>query len=99
MIRKKEYLHHNDENISFHLKRSLVNRYKTMFVDKLTKKDLKELQYYLKNQFDEDRHINQEFKNKFEVKLRQYFHEEVLKREITSIEALIQRLGPRDLKK
>jgi hypothetical protein len=34
---------------------------------------------------------------KFEVKLRQYFHEEVLRREIVSIETLLSLMQPQDL--
>ena len=69
-----------------------------MFVDKLTQQDLRELQFYLKNQFDEKRRINAEYKLKFESKLRQYFHEEVLRREIVSIETLVSLLRPEDVK-
>ena len=75
-----------------------MNKYKEMFVDKLTKQDLKELQFYLKNQFDENRQLNAENKLKFESRLRQYFHEEVMWREIISIETLLGLLTPEDVK-
>jgi hypothetical protein len=78
---------------------SLVERYRTILVDRLTAEDLKELQFYLENQFDENRNLNREYKEKFEGKLRQFLHEEVLTREIIGIEALIRDLRPSDLKK
>ena len=75
-----------------------MNKYKEMFVDKLTKQDLKELQFYLKNQFDENRQLNAKYKLKFESLLRQYFHEEVMRREIISIETLLGLLTTDDVK-
>jgi hypothetical protein len=81
------------------IKTTLTKKYMEMFVDKLTQQDLRELQFYLKNQFDEKRQINAEYKLKFESKLRQYFHEEVLRREIVSIETLLGLLKPKDVKK
>jgi hypothetical protein len=85
-------------NPSDDIKPMLMNKYKEMFVDKLTKQDLKELQFYLKNQFDENRRLNAEYKLKFESRLRQYFHEEVMRREIISIETLLGLLTPEDVK-
>jgi len=76
-----------------------MNKYKEMFIDKLTKQDLRELQFYLKNQFDENRKINPGYKLKFESRLRQYFHEEVMRREIVSIETLLGLLEPGDVEK
>ncbi|HVN65795.1 MAG TPA: hypothetical protein VMT31_04160 [Methanomicrobiales archaeon] len=78
---------------------SLVERYRKILVDRLSARDLEELQFYLKNQFDEEGHLNREFKDKFEWKLRQFLHEEVLTREIPGIEALVRSLKPGDLKK
>jgi len=78
---------------------SLVERYRTILVERLTAEDLKELQLYLGNQFDENGNLNREYKEKFEGKLRQFLHEEVLTREIIGIEALIRDLRPSDLKK
>ena len=86
-------------NPSDDLKTTLMNRYKEMFVDKLTQKDLRELQFYLMNQFDEKRQLNAEYKLKFESRLRQYFHEEVMRREIISIETLLGLLTPEDVNK
>jgi len=86
------------KNPSDDIKTTLMHKYKEMFVDKLTQQDLRELQFYLKNQFNENRQLNTEFKLKFESHLRQYFHEEVLKREIISIETLLGLLRPEDVK-
>jgi len=88
-----------DTNPSDDLKTTLMNKYKEIFVDKLTQQDLRELQFYLKNQFDENRQLNAEYKLKFESRLRQYFHEEVMRREIISIETLLGLLTPEDVKK
>jgi len=74
-----------------------MNKYKEIFVDKLTRQDLRELQFLLKNQFDENRQLNAEYKLKFEARLRPYFHEEVLKREIVSIETLLGLLQEEDI--
>jgi hypothetical protein len=75
-----------------------MNKYKETIVDKLTQQELRELQFYLKNQFNEKRQLNAEYKLKFESKLRQYFHEEVMRREIVSIETLVSLLKPEDVK-
>ena len=75
-----------------------MHKYKEMFVNKLTQQDLRELQFYLRNQFNENRQLNTEYKLKFESLLRQYFHEEVLRREIISIETLLGLLRPEDVK-
>jgi hypothetical protein len=84
--------------VSDELGRSLRARYRTTLVDKLTRQDLKDLKFYLENQFDEHRNLNLVYKRKFEWTLRKYLHEEVLTREITGIEALIRGLKPEDLK-
>ena len=80
------------------LVRSLRTRYQTSLVDKLTRKDLGDLRFYLENRFDEHGNLNREYKRKFEWTLRKYLHEEVLTREITGIEVLIRSLKPGDLK-
>ena len=69
-----------------------------MFIDKLTLQDLEELQFYQKKQYDKEHGWNNAYRKKFEFKLRQYFHEEVLLREIASIETLLGLLQPQDLK-
>ena len=75
-----------------------MNKYREMFIDKLTLQDFEELQLSLKKQYDKEHGWNSEYKLKFEFKLRQYFHEEILKREIASIETLLGLLQPQDLK-
>ena len=89
------------ENDSSHegLKKSLINKYKEMFIEKLTRRDLDELQFSLKKQYDKEHGWNHEYRMKFEVKLRQYFHEEVLRREIASIETLLSLMQPKDLRR
>ena len=86
------------ENSPDEIKKMLMNKYRDMFVDKLTQQDLRELQFYLRNQFDEKRRINAENKLKFESLLRRYFHEEIMRREIVSIETLLSLLKPEDIK-
>jgi hypothetical protein len=78
---------------------ALKERYRTILVDKLTPEDLGELQSYLGKQFDDEGNLDRVYKEKFEEKLRGYLHEEVLTREIASIEALIRGLKPSDLKR
>ena len=77
---------------------SLKARYRAILVERLTAGDLAELQFYLRNQFDEKGNLDRVYKEKFEEKLRRYLHEEVLTREIIGIEALIRSLRPEDLK-
>jgi hypothetical protein len=96
---KDEKRQKSNKNPTDDLKTTLMNKYRDMFVDKLTQQDLRELQFFLKNQFDEKRQLNAEYKLKFESRLRQYFHEEVMRREIISIETLLGLLTPGDVKK
>ena len=84
--------------VSDELGRSLRARYRTTLIEKLTRKDLKDLKFYLENQFDKEDNLNMEYKGKFEWTLRKYLHDEVLTREITGIEALIRILQPEELK-
>jgi hypothetical protein len=97
MPERNENKHFLYENKPEDIKTTLMNKYRTMFIDKLTVQDLRELQFYLKNQFDEKRQLNAEYKLKFESRLRKYFHEEIMKREIVSIETLLSLLKPEDL--
>jgi hypothetical protein len=94
-IRKKTPEINGDDDI----KKSLMNKFGETFIDKLTKKDLDEFQFFLKKQYSRESGWNSEYKLKFESKLRRYFHEEVMKREIASIETLLGLLDQRDLKK
>jgi hypothetical protein len=79
------------------IKSSLMKKYRKIFIDKLSPADLEELQYCLKKQFDRNRVINPTYRSQFEMKLKKYFHEEIITREIASIEALIELLKPEDL--
>lgn len=74
----------------------LREKYRKVLIGKLTKKDLEEIRFYLDNQI-RDHRIDAEYRRKLEWKLRQYFHEEVLRREFASIEALLATLQPEDL--
>jgi len=80
------------------IKTSLMDKYRETFVDKLTRQDLEELQLYRRKQYDKERGWNDEYRQKFELKLRTYFHEDVLRREIASIETLLMLMQPGDLK-
>ncbi len=99
MLERDEHKITLDVNPSDDIKKTLINKYRAMFVDKLTEQDLRELQFYLKKQFDDNRQLNAEYKLKFEALLRQYFHEEIMRREIVSIETLLSLLTPEDLQK
>ncbi len=86
------------ENIPFgDTKQYLMNKYQAMFIDKLTRQDLDEFQFYIRNQYDPGHGWNHNFRLKFEQKLRYYFHEEIIKREISNIEAVLSLLRPEDL--
>jgi hypothetical protein len=93
MVKKKTSAGSSDS-----IKETLIRRFRTGFVDQLTPEDLAELKKYLKNEFDAKGNINPEYRQKFEEKLRNYFHESVLEREIVNIEALVRVLSPEDLK-
>jgi len=96
---KNEKRHGFNKNPTDDLKTTLMNKYKDMFVDKLTQQDLRELQFYLKKQFDEKRHLNAEYNVKFESWFSVFFQDSVLRREIISIETLLGLLMPEDVKK
>ena len=81
------------------VRRTLLDRYRTILVDKLTVADLRELQSYLGREVDETGNLDPVYRGKFEYKLRQILHEEILTREIPGIEALIRELRPGDLKR
>jgi len=81
------------------MKQALADKYRAILIDKLTRQDLEEFQYYIRNQYDPEHGWNHEFRMKFEAKLRQYFHEEIIRREIPGIESVLVLLRPEDLKK
>jgi DNA-binding MurR/RpiR family transcriptional regulator len=80
------------------MKQSLMDRYQETFIRKLTRQDLAEFQTYLKDEFDPTKGWDLKSRLKFESKLRNYFHEEIIRREIASIEAVLELLKPEDLK-
>jgi hypothetical protein len=99
MAGKREGVHSGKrDEVSDELGRSLRARYRTTLIEKLTRKDLEALKFYLRRQFDEHGHLSSEYKGKFEWTLRKYLNEEVLTREITGIEALVRDLKPDELK-
>jgi len=79
------------------LKRYLVNKYRPLLVDKLTREDLEELQYYHRRQYNTKHGWNREYQRKFVLKLQEYMHEEILKSEIAGIETLVRLMKPEDL--
>ncbi|RPI39823.1 MAG: hypothetical protein EHM53_04230 [Methanoregulaceae archaeon] len=81
------------------LKWYLLNKYRTLFTDKLTHENLEELQYYLRHQYDPKRGWNREYLRRFVLKMREYMQEETLKREITGIASLLTLMKPEDLRK
>ena len=87
------------EKIPFEeMKQSLMNRYRKALIDQLSRQDLDELQSYIRDQYDPGKGWSHKNRLKFESKLRQYFHEEVIRREISGIEAVLKLLTPEDLK-
>ncbi|HOX34393.1 MAG TPA: hypothetical protein P5217_03120 [Methanoregulaceae archaeon] len=75
---------------------ALKEKYREVLIKKLTRDDLDELRFYLDNQILDHR-IDAEYRKKLEWKLRHYLHEDVLRREFASIEALLAALKPEDL--
>lgn len=79
------------------MKRSLIDRYRETLIGRLTPRDLAELQSYIRNQYDPVKGWDAGNRLNLEEKLRHYFHEEIIRREISSIEAVVQWLTPEDL--
>jgi len=99
MAGKREGVHSvKREEVPDNIGASLRARYLTILIEKLTRKDLEDLKFSLRRQFDEHGHLNHEYKEKFEWTLRKYLDDEVLTREITGIEGLIRILQPEELK-
>ncbi|HVN74498.1 MAG TPA: hypothetical protein VMT44_07895 [Methanoregula sp.] len=80
------------------IKAELLAKYRTTFVDRLTRRDLEELKSLLRNKFDPDRRINREYLDRFAFKMREYLHEEIITREMATLEALVEMLQPEDLR-
>jgi len=81
------------------LKDKLLTKYRVSFVNRLNRSDLEDLQTLLQKTYDADRALNREQFTRFVFRLRQYFHEETLTRELAGIETLVSLLKPEDLKK
>ena len=81
------------------LKWYLMNKYRTLFTDKLTRDELEELQHCLRHRYDPRRGWNREYLRRFVLKMKEYMQEETLKREIAGIEALLTLMKPEDLKR
>jgi len=79
------------------LKRSLMDRYRETLIGRLTPRDLEEFQSYIRDQYDPAKGWDTRYRLKFEEKLRHYFHEEIMRREISSIETVLLLLTPEDL--
>ena len=79
------------------MKRSLIDRYRETLIGRLTPRDLAELQSDIRNQDDPVKGGDAGHRVKREEKLRHYLHEEIIRREISSIEAVVQWLTPEDL--
>ena len=81
------------------LKWYLLNKYRTLFINKLSLQDLDELRYYHKRQYTTKNGWDEEFLQKFVLKLREFIHDDILKREIAGIETLVTFMKPEDLSK
>jgi hypothetical protein len=81
------------------LKWYLLNKYRLLLINKLTREDLKELQYYHRQQYDRKRGWNEDYVKKFIQKLQEYMHEDILKHEIAGIDTLVTLMKPEDLHK
>jgi len=79
------------------LKWYLMNKYRALFTDKLTRDDLEELQYCLRHLYDAKHGWDRDYLQRFVLKLREYIQEEILKREFTGIESLLTLMKPEDL--
>jgi hypothetical protein len=81
------------------LKTVLMNKYRDLLLDRITKEDLEELRYYLSRQYDEKHGWNDECRRRFEQKLQMFMHEEIMRREIAGIETLLPLLTHEDVRK
>ena len=80
------------------IKGSLVERYRESLIGRLTPQDLSEFQSYIRGQYNPVKGWDARCRRKFETKLRQYFTEEIIRREIAGIETVLQLLTPEDLR-
>lgn len=79
------------------LKWYLMNKYRRLFIEKITREDLEQLQYYLRREYDPKNGWNREFNKRFVLKLGEYMAEGILKSEIAGIESLLTLMKPEDL--
>jgi hypothetical protein len=79
------------------LKWYLLNKYRALFIDKITGSDLEELQYCLKMQHEAEPARQREYRKRFVLKMRGYMPEEVLKNEVAGLESLLTLMRPEDL--
>jgi hypothetical protein len=79
------------------LKWYLVNKYRALFINKLTREDLEELWYCLKHQYDPQHGWDRVYLRRFILKMNGYMEEEILKREIAGIVSLLTLMKPEDL--
>jgi hypothetical protein len=79
------------------LKMYLMNKYRALLTDKLSREDLEELQYCLRHRYDPGREGDREYLRRFVLKIREYVQEETLKREIAGIESLVMLMKPEDI--
>jgi hypothetical protein len=80
------------------LKWYLLNKYRVLFTNKITRDDLDELQYCLRRQYDPKSGWNREYNKRFVLKMGEYMQEEILKSEIAGIESLLTLMKPEDLR-
>jgi hypothetical protein len=79
------------------LKWYLMNKYRDLFTEKITRDDLEELQYCLRRQSDPKNGWNREYNKRVVLKLGEYMAEDILRSEIAGIEALLTLMKPEDL--
>ncbi len=79
------------------LKNSLMERYRDLLINRLTRGNLERLQLYLAHQYDARHGWNHEYRRRLVLKLQGYMTEEILTREIAGIETLLRLMTPDDL--
>lgn len=75
----------------------LMNKYRSILVDRLTAEDLEELRLCQRRCFNSKSGHNREFLRRFVMKLREYVPDEILRYEITGIESLVMLMRAEDL--
>jgi len=80
------------------LKWYLLNKYRVLFIDRISRDDLEELKYYLRQQYDPKTGWKREYTQRFVVKMGEYLQEEILRSEIAGIASLLALMKPEDLR-